>query len=123
MASKTNPREEARLKRKRRIRQKISGSAERPRLNVFRSSRHIYAQLIDDIDGVTLAAASTLTPAVRQQEKAKGKIEHSKRVGKLIAEQAKSKGVKRVIFDRNGFLFHGRVKALATAAREAGLEF
>ena len=123
MASKTNPRQQARLKRKKRIRKKISGSPERPRLSVFRSSKHIYAQLIDDDNAVTLVAVSTLHPDVRQQEKVKGKIEDAKRVGKMIADQAKAKGITEVVFDRNGFLYHGRVRALATAAREAGLEF
>ena len=123
MASRTNPRQQARLKRKKRIRKKISGSPERPRLSVFRSSKHIYAQLIDDDNGVTLVAISTLRPDVRQQEKVKGKIEEAKRVGKMIADEAKAKGITEVVFDRNGFLYHGRVRALATAAREAGLEF
>jgi large subunit ribosomal protein L18 len=123
MASRTNPRQQARLKRKKRIRKKISGNPERPRLSVFRSSKHIYAQLIDDDHAVTLVAVSTLHPDVRQQEKVKGKIEDAKRVGKMIADQAKAKGITEVVFDRNGFLYHGRVRALATAAREAGLEF
>ena len=123
MASRTNPRQQARLKRKKRIRKKISGNPERPRLSVFRSSKHIYAQLIDDDSGATLVAVSTLHPDVRQQEKVKGKIEDAKRVGKMIADQAKAKGITEVVFDRNGFLYHGRVRALATAAREAGLEF
>jgi large subunit ribosomal protein L18 len=123
MASRTNPRQQARLKRKKRIRKKISGNPERPRLSVFRSSKHIYAQLIDDDNAVTLVAVSTLHPDVRQQEKVKGKIEDAKRVGKMIADQAKAKGITEVVFDRNGFLYHGRVRALATAAREAGLEF
>ncbi len=123
MASRMNPRQQARLKRKKRIRKKISGSPERPRLSVFRSTKHIYAQLIDDDNGVTLVAVSTLRPDVRQQEKVKGKIEEAKRVGKMIADEAKAKGITEVVFDRNGFLYHGRVRALATAAREAGLEF
>jgi len=123
MASRMNPRQQARLKRKKRIRKKISGSSERPRLSVFRSTKHIYAQLIDDDNGVTLVAISTLRPDVRQQEKVKGKIEEAKRVGKMIADEAKAKGITEVVFDRNGFLYHGRVRALATAAREAGLEF
>jgi len=123
MASRMNPRQQARLKRKKRIRKKISGSSERPRLSVFRSTKHIYAQLIDDDNGVTLVAISTLRPDVRQQEKVKGKIEEAKRVGKMIAGEAKAKGITEVVFDRNGFLYHGRVRALATAAREAGLEF
>lgn len=123
MASKTNPRQQARLKRKKRIRKTISGSPERPRLSVFRSSQHIYAQLIDDFNGATLAAVSTMDPEIRQQEKVKGKIENAKRVGKAIADRAKAKGITRVVFDRNGFLYHGRVRALAAAAREAGLDF
>jgi len=123
MGSKLNPRQEARLKRKKRIRKKISGSPERPRLSVFRSTKHIYAQVIDDLNGVTLVAASSLNPEIREQEKVKGKIEEAKRVGKMMADKAKAQGITAVVFDRNGFLYHGRVRALATAAREAGLEF
>ena len=123
MAVAKNPRLEARLKRKRRISRRVRGSTDRPRLNVFRTSRHIYAQVIDDVAGRTVAAASTLSPEIRGQEKAKGKIEDAKRVGKLIAEKLLAKGVTKVVFDRNGFLFHGRVEALAAAAREAGLQF
>jgi len=123
MGSKLNPRQEARLKRKKRIRKKISGSPERPRLSVFRSTKHIYAQVIDDLNGVTLVAASSLNLEIREQEKVKGKIEEAKRVGKMIADKAKAQGITAVVFDRNGFLYHGRVRALATAAREAGLEF
>ena len=123
MAGRVNPRQEARLKRRKRIRKKVSGSPERPRLSVFRSSKHIYAQVIDDLNGVTLVTASTLTPEIRQQEKVKGKIENAKRVGKMIAQMTKAQGITRVVFDRNGFMYHGRVRALAAAAREAGLEF
>jgi large subunit ribosomal protein L18 len=123
MGSKLNPRQEARLKRKKRIRKKISGSPERPRLSVFRSTKHIYAQVIDDLNGVTLVAASSLNPEIREQEKVKGKMEEAKRVGKMIADKAKAQGITAVVFDRNGFLYHGRVRALATAARESGLEF
>ena len=123
MSGRLNPRQEARLKRKKRIRIKISGSQERPRLSVFRSSRHIYAQVIDDLNGVTLVTASTMSPEIREQGKVKGKIEDAKRVGKMIADKAKAQGITRVVFDRNGFLYHGRVRALAAAAREAGLEF
>ena len=123
MAGRVNPRQEARLKRRKRIRKKISGSPERPRLSVFRSSKHIYAQVIDDLKGVTLVTASTLSPELRQQEKVKGKIEDAKRVGKLIAQMTKARGITKVVFDRNGFMYHGRVRALAAAAREAGLEF
>ena len=123
MAGRVNPRQEARLKRRKRIRKKVSGSPERPRLSVFRSSKHIYAQVIDDLNGVTLVTASTLSPEIRQQEKVKGKVEDAKRVGKLIAQMTKAQGVTSVVFDRNGFMYHGRVRALAAAAREAGLEF
>ena len=123
MRGRVNPRQEARLKRRKRIRKKVSGSPERPRLSVFRSSKHIYAQVIDDLNGVTLVTASTLTPEIRQQEKVKGKIENAKRVGKMIAQMTKAQGITRVVFDRNGFMYHGRVRALAAAAREAGLEF
>ena len=123
MAGRVNPRQEARLKRRKRIRKKVSGSPERPRLSVFRSSKHIYAQVIDDLNGVTLVTASTLSPEIRQQEKVKGKIDNAKRVGKLIAQMTKAQGVTSVVFDRNGFMYHGRVRALAAAAREAGLEF
>lgn len=123
MAVAKNPRFEARLKRKRRISQRVRGGPERPRLNVFRTSRHIYAQVIDDVNGKTMAAASTLSVEVREQEKAKGKIEYAKRVGKLVAEKALARGVTKVVFDRSGFLYHGRIEALAAAAREAGLQF
>jgi large subunit ribosomal protein L18 len=123
MASRRNPRQQARLKRKRRIRRTIRGTAERPRLSVFRSSHHVYAQIIDDTDGRTVAAASTLTAEIRQQERVKGKIEDATRVGKLVAERAKAKGITTVVFDRNGFPYHGRVRGVATGAREAGLEF
>lgn len=123
MASAKNPRLETRLKRKRRIRQRVRGDMERLRLNVFRTSRHIYAQVIDDGNGRTLAAASTLSPEIRVQEKVKGKIEDAKRVGKLIAEKAMAKGITKVVFDRNGFLYHGRIEALAAGARKAGLQF
>ena len=123
MAVAKNPRLAARLKRKRRITRRVRGNPDRPRLNVFRTSRHIYAQVIDDAAGRTVAAASTLSPDVRGQEKLKGKIEDSKRVGKLIAEKVLAKGITKVVFDRNGFLYHGRVEALAAAAREAGLQF
>ena len=92
-------------------------------MSVFRTSRHIYAQVIDDVNGETLAAASTLSPEIRQQDRVKGKIESSVRVGKIVADKTKAKGITKVVFDRNGFLYHGRVRAVAEAAREAGLEF
>ena len=108
-----------RQKRHNRVRNKISGTAECPRLNVFRSNTNIYAQLIDDVAGVTLASASSNDSAVEKGTK----VEQSAAVGKLIAERAVAKGYKKVVFDRGGYLFHGRVKALADGARENGLEF
>ncbi|MCK8602667.1 50S ribosomal protein L18 [Desulfoferrobacter suflitae] len=123
MALKTNPREVARAKRKKRIRKKLEGTAERPRLSVFRSEKHIYAQVIDDVQGVTLAAASTQSPEYRELDPPKGKVGAAERVGELIAKRAQAKGVSKVVFDRNGFIYHGRVRALADAARKAGLDF
>lgn len=108
-----------RLKRHRRIRGKISGTAERPRLSVFRSNKNIYAQLIDDVAGVTLASASTLDENVSDATK----VEQAAAVGKAIAEAAKAKNISTVVFDRSGYLYHGRVQALADAARENGLDF
>ncbi|MGI4828996.1 MAG: 50S ribosomal protein L18 [Janthinobacterium lividum] len=105
-----------------RIRSKMSGTAERPRLNVYRSLNHIYTQLIDDANGVTLASASTVSKKGTDKIIG-GNIEAAKSVGKQIAERAQAAGVKKVIFDRGGYLYHGRIKALADAAREAGLEF
>jgi large subunit ribosomal protein L18 len=112
-----------RLKRKRRIRKKISGSPACPRLSVFRSARHIYAQIIDDDQGSTLAAAGTLSPEIRDKVKGLKKTEAAREVGRLLAEKAKGKGIIKVVFDRNGFLYHGRVKTLAESCREHGLEF
>jgi large subunit ribosomal protein L18 len=112
---------ELRLKRHRRVRAKVKGTAERPRLCVFRSTKHIYAQLIDDDAGVTLAAASSLDPSLRSQSG--GNIAGAKAVGSLIASKAQEKGIKAVVFDRGGFRYHGRVKSLADSAREGGLEF
>ncbi|OUM95067.1 MAG: 50S ribosomal protein L18 [Thermobacillus sp. ZCTH02-B1] len=113
----------ARLKRHLRIRKKISGTAERPRLSVFRSAKHIYAQLIDDEKGITLASASTLDKELRGKIANGGNVEAARQVGELIAKRAKAKGIDKVVFDRGGYLYHGRVKALADAAREGGLEF
>ncbi|MFZ0739092.1 MAG: 50S ribosomal protein L18 [Candidatus Acidiferrales bacterium] len=106
-----------------RLRRKISGSTERPRLCVFRSARHIQAQVIDDQKGRTLAAAGSLDGEVRKQIKGGGNIAAAKIVGKAIAERAKKAGVEKVVFDRGGYQYHGRIKALAEAAREAGLQF
>jgi len=116
----------ARKKRKLRIRKKISGTPERPRLSIFRSARHVYAQIIDDIRGETIVAASSLEKVIREDAElkaAKGKIKLSLAVGKLIAQRAKEKGIQKIVFDRSGFLFHGRVKAISEGAREGGLDF
>ncbi|MBD7970975.1 50S ribosomal protein L18 [Paenibacillus gallinarum] len=112
-----------RLKRHIRVRGKISGTAERPRLNVFRSSKHIYAQLIDDVAGVTLVSASTVDKAISGEINNGGNVEAARKVGELVAKRAKEKGYTNIVFDRGGYLYHGRVQALADAAREAGLEF
>ena len=109
-----------RMKRHVRVRAKISGTPERPRLNVFRSNANIYAQIIDDVNGVTLASANTLET---EFEGLTGNCEGAKKVGAVLAERAKAKGISEVVFDRGGYLFHGRVAALAEGAREGGLEF
>lgn len=113
----------ARLRRHRRVRKNVFGTSERPRLSVFRSTNHIYAQLIDDTKGVTIASASTLDTEVKSQISTGGNIGAAKKVGDLIAKRALEKKIEQVVFDRGGFLYHGRVKALADAAREAGLKF
>lgn len=113
----------ARKKRQARVRKKVTGSVERPRLCVFRTSKHIYVQIIEDVTGKTLVAASTVAKDTADGVKYSGNIEAAKVVGKKIAEKALAKDIKQVVFDRNGFLYHGRVKALADAAREAGLTF
>lgn len=112
-----------RKKRHLRVRKRISGTAERPRLNVFRSGKHMYAQLIDDQKGVTLTSASTLDKELRGEVSNGGNVEAARKVGELVAKRAKEAGISTVIFDRGGYLYHGRIKALADAAREAGLEF
>lgn len=119
----TNVRTVSRLKRKKSIRKRISGTAERPRMSVFRSSKHIYAQLVDDIKGDTLIAASSVEKAVREMPKFESKVAMAEHIGKLLAERARKNGIEAVVFDRNGFLYHGRVKALSSGAREAGLKF
>jgi large subunit ribosomal protein L18 len=106
-----------------RIRKKIQGTAERPRLNVYRSLNHVYVQVIDDLDGHTLVSASTAEGAKKGEKKVGGTVASAKAVGKTIAERAKAKGINKVVFDRGGYIYHGRVKAVADAAREAGLEF
>jgi large subunit ribosomal protein L18 len=115
MSNKLSRRDKLRLS----IRRKISGTAQKPRLSVFRSNSHIYAQLIDDVAGITLAAAST----AEMTEPTGTKVELSTQVGKLIAEKAQAKGIASIVFDRGGYLYHGRVKALADGAREGGLQF
>ena len=117
-------RNEARVRRHIRLRKRMSGTTERPRLSVYKSLHHIYAQLIDDVHGKTLLSASTVDPEVRTQLNGYGgNIESAKLVGKLIAQKAKDKGITQVVFDRGSYKFHGRVAALAEAARENGLEF
>ncbi|HEY9742598.1 MAG TPA: 50S ribosomal protein L18 [Coleofasciculaceae cyanobacterium] len=116
-------RKESIHRRHRRVRRKVSGSAERPRLAVFRSNQHIYVQVIDDNLQHTLAAASTLESAVKSEVKSGATCDASVEIGKLIAQRAREKGISKVVFDRGGNLYHGRVKALAEAAREAGLDF
>lgn len=111
----------ARKKRHAHVRRKITGTAQRPRLNVFRSSKHIYAQLIDDIAGVTLASASSLDKELTLENG--GNVDAAKAVGELVAKRAIEKGCTEIVFDRGGYLYHGRVKTLADAAREAGLKF
>ncbi|MCE5334459.1 MAG: 50S ribosomal protein L18 [Desulfobacteraceae bacterium] len=123
MSGNTNPREVARLKRKKRIRRKVEGTEQRPRLTVFRSDKHIYAQIINDVTGATLVSASTLSPEYKDAEKEKGKVGAAKRVGELVAQKALDKGIAKVVFDRNGFIYHGRIQALADAARKKGLDF
>ena len=116
-------RKQATRRRHQRIRRKVTGTSEQPRLAVFRSNQHIYVQVIDDVAQHTLVSASTLEPSVKSQVSSGTPSEASGHVGKLIAERALEKGIKTVVFDRGGKLFHGRVKALADAARSAGLEF
>jgi large subunit ribosomal protein L18 len=118
-----NRRLAARLKRQQRIRKKISGSGERPRLSVFRSAKHIYAQIIDDGQGQTMVAASTLSSEIREKLSGLKKADAARLVGQLLAARAKAKGISKVVFDRNGFLYHGRVKAVAESCREHGLDF
>ncbi len=118
--AKTNPKHKARIRRKQHIRKAVRGTSERPRLCVFRSAKHIYCQLIDDVAGATLASASSLALKGKQHG---GNCDGARSVGKKIATAAKKKKIGAVVFDRNGYLYHGRVAALADAAREAGLKF
>ena len=113
----------ARAKRKKRVRSRLTGTSERPRLNVFRSLKHIYAQAIEDTTGKTLVSASTVSPEVKGSLRYTGNVEAAKKVGELIAKKCLEKGIQKVVFDRSGYLYHGRVKALAEAARASGLIF
>ncbi len=116
-------REEKRKLRHTRVRKKVRGTSERPRLNVYRSLNHMYAQIIDDLAGSTLVAASSNDKEIKGKMKTGSNIEAAKLVGVMLAKKAEEKGVKKVVFDRGGYMYHGRVKALADAAREGGLEF
>ncbi len=116
-------REAMRIKRKKRIRQKVQGSPHRPRLTIFRSARHIYAQIIDDTRGETLAAASTMEKEIRDKGKFENKVAAAVEIGRLIAQRASNKGISTVVFDRNGYMYHGRVKAVSDGARKNGLDF
>ncbi len=113
----------ARSKRKTRVRSRVKGTGERPRLNVFRSLKHIYVQAIEDTTGKTLVSASTMSPELKGSFRQGGNAEAAKKVGELIAKKCLEKGIQKVVFDRNGYLYHGRVKALAEAARASGLIF
>jgi large subunit ribosomal protein L18 len=112
-----------RKKRHYRVRNKLQGTPQRPRLNVFRSSKHVYAQLIDDANGLTLAAASTLDPELKDQIDSTGNADAARKVGELVGKRAIEKGVTEIVFDRGGYIYHGRIQALAEGAREAGLKF
>ncbi|GAB4170631.1 MAG: 50S ribosomal protein L18 [Geothermobacteraceae bacterium] len=116
-------RRQSRIKRQARVRRKVQGTPERPRLSIFRSARHIYVQVIDDVSRRTLVSASTMSKDVAGDLKSTGNIDAARAVGKAVAEKALAQNINKVVFDRNGFLYHGRVKALADAAREAGLSF
>lgn len=120
---KSEQRVDARRRVRVRIRRRLKGSAERPRLAVFKSGKHIYAQVIDDATGKTIAHASTLDSGLRADARAAANVAGAKKVGLLVAERAKQKGIGRVVFDRGGYIYHGKIKALADAAREGGLEF
>lgn len=121
--AKTAARRVSRIRRHERVRKHVSGTAERPRLNVYRSLSHIYAQVIDDTKGHTLVAASTLDAGLKAQLSELNKVDEAKAVGKLVAQRALDAGITKVVFDRGGYIYHGRIKALADAAREAGLDF
>lgn len=113
----------AKDRRHKRIRKSVKGTTERPRLAVFRSNKYLYAQVIDDVQGVTLVSASSVEKEMREQFAGRVNLAVAEAVGKMIGERAKAKGIEKVVFDRGGFIYHGRIKSLADAAREAGLEF
>lgn len=119
----TEPKRQARIKRRRRIRKRVKGTSGRPRLCVFRSAKHIYAQIIDDNSGLTLVSASSTEAEVRQHDDFESKVALATFIGKQVGQRAQEKGIKKIVFDRNGFLYHGRVKAVSEGARESGLEF
>ncbi len=121
--SKTTPKRLAQKRRHARVRKRVSGAVERPRMSIYRSLNHIYAQVINDEEGRTLVSASTLDMEAKSQVVGKNKTEQAKIVGKLVAERALNAGITQVVFDRGGFIYHGRVKALADVSREAGLKF
>jgi large subunit ribosomal protein L18 len=123
MGNNTSPRLVSRLKRKRRVRKNICGSENRPRMSVFRTAKHIYAQIIDDTKGITLVSASTVDKEFKDQNVEGKKVEIAKAVGNLVGKRALDKGIKQIVLDRNGFLYHGRIKSLSDGAREAGLNF
>jgi large subunit ribosomal protein L18 len=118
-----NIRKALRIKRKKRISKRIIATQERPRLSVFRTAKHIYTQIVDDIQGITLVSASTVEKEVRENQTFENKTAAANFIGELIAKRASEKGIKSVVFDRNGFLYHGRVKAVSDGARKAGLDF
>lgn len=123
MSYSTKQKHAARVRRHHRLRKKVRGTADRPRLAVFRSNRHLVVQVIDDRIGSTLVAASTLDPAIRGAGNRTGNVAAARAVGTLVAERAKEAGISRVVFDRGGYIYHGRIAAVADAARQAGLEF
>jgi len=120
---KKKSRSEVRVKKHMKVRNRLSGTAQRPRLAVFRSNNHMYAQIIDDVAGNTLVAASTLEKDVKADLEKTNNVAAAAKLGEVVAKKAADKGIKTVVFDRGGFIFHGKIKALADAAREAGLEF
>jgi large subunit ribosomal protein L18 len=121
--ARTNPRARARTLRQGRVRDQVHGTNTRPRLSIYRSGRHMYAQIISDESGTTLTSASTLSSELRAESKKTATVDAAKAVGSLIARKCQEKGISQVVFDRNGFLYHGRVRAVADGAREAGLQF